>query len=78
MQDREFRRSLGEFATGVAVVLTAGDEGPGGDHVIFVVRVVRHAAHPDTPMPLIFFRGRYRDLVDETEREPEWPLPIHY
>ena len=50
----------------------------GGDHVIFVVRVVRHAAHPDTPMPLIFFRGRYRDLVDETEREPEWPLPIHY
>jgi hypothetical protein len=46
--------------------------------VIFVVRVVRHAAHPDTPMPLIFFRGRYRDLVDETEREPEWPLPIHY
>jgi len=50
----------------------------GGDHVIFVVRVVRHATHPDKPMPLIFFRGRYRDLVDETEREPEWPLPIHY
>ncbi|RTM15345.1 MAG: flavin reductase [Bradyrhizobiaceae bacterium] len=50
----------------------------GGDHVIFVVRVVRYATHPDAPAPLIFFRGRYRDLVDETQREPEWPLPIHY
>lgn len=50
----------------------------GGDHVIFVVNVVRHATHPDAPAPLIFFRGRYRDLVDETQREPEWPLPIHY
>lgn len=50
----------------------------GGDHVIFLVRVVRHMAHPDAPPPLIFFRGRYRDLVDETEREPTWPLPIHY
>lgn len=50
----------------------------GGDHVIFVVRVVRHTVHSDAPAPLIFFRGRYRDLVDETEREPTWPLPIHY
>lgn len=50
----------------------------GGDHVIFVVRVIRHAVHSDTPAPLIFFRGRYRDLIDETEREPTWPLPIHY
>lgn len=50
----------------------------GGDHVIFVVRVVRHSVHSDAPAPLIFFRGRYRDLVDETEREPTWPLPIHY
>lgn len=50
----------------------------GGDHVIFVVRVVRHAVRAGNPAPLIFFRGRYRDIVDETEREPSWPLPIHY
>jgi flavin reductase (DIM6/NTAB) family NADH-FMN oxidoreductase RutF len=50
----------------------------GGDHVIFVVRVVRHTVHSEAPTPLIFFRGRYRDLIDETEREPTWPLPIHY
>jgi flavin reductase (DIM6/NTAB) family NADH-FMN oxidoreductase RutF len=50
----------------------------GGDHVIFVVRVVRHTTRDEAAAPLIFFRGRYRDLVDETEREPTWPLPIHY
>jgi flavin reductase (DIM6/NTAB) family NADH-FMN oxidoreductase RutF len=50
----------------------------GGDHVIFVVRVVRHATGSEAAAPLIFFRGRYRDLVDETQREPTWPLPIHY
>jgi flavin reductase (DIM6/NTAB) family NADH-FMN oxidoreductase RutF len=50
----------------------------GGDHVIFVVRVIRHAVRAGNPAPLIFFRGRYRDIVDETEREPTWPLPIHY
>ena len=50
----------------------------GGDHVIFLVRVVRHTVRPGNPAPLIFFRGRYRDIVDETEREPAWPLPIHY
>ena len=49
-----------------------------GDHVIFVVRVLRHAVRAGNPAPLIFFRGRYRDVVDETEREPSWPLPIHY
>jgi flavin reductase (DIM6/NTAB) family NADH-FMN oxidoreductase RutF len=50
----------------------------GGDHVIFVVRVVGHAVRAGNPAPLIFFRGRYCDLVDESEREPSWPLPIHY
>ncbi|WP_158671550.1 flavin reductase family protein [Bradyrhizobium guangdongense] len=50
----------------------------GGDHVIFVVRVVRHTTRPEVTKPLIFFRGRYRDLIDESEREPTWPLPIHY
>lgn len=50
----------------------------GGDHVIFVVRVLRHAVRAGSPAPLVFFRGRYRDLIGETEREPSWPLPIHY
>ncbi len=50
----------------------------GGDHVIFVVHVLRHTIRSGNPAPLVFFRGRYRDIVDETEREPAWPLPIHY
>ena len=48
----------------------------GGDHVIFVGRVVRFSAYP-AKQPLIFFRGAYRSLQD-TERSPEWPLPMHY
>jgi flavin reductase (DIM6/NTAB) family NADH-FMN oxidoreductase RutF len=48
----------------------------GGDHVIFVGRVVRFTAYPNNE-PLIFFRGAYRSLAD-TERSPEWPLPMHY
>jgi len=50
----------------------------GGDHVIFVVRVLRHTVRPGNAAPLVFFRGRYRDVVDESDREPSWPLPIHY
>ncbi|TAL84631.1 MAG: flavin reductase [Candidimonas sp.] len=50
----------------------------GGDHMIFVIRVLRHTVRAGNPAPLVFFRGRYRDLVGETEREPTWPLPIHY
>jgi flavin reductase (DIM6/NTAB) family NADH-FMN oxidoreductase RutF len=48
----------------------------GGDHVIFVGRVVRFMAYPDNE-PLIFYRGAYRSLAG-TERSPEWPLPMHY
>jgi flavin reductase (DIM6/NTAB) family NADH-FMN oxidoreductase RutF len=48
----------------------------GGDHVIFVVRVVRHTVRAGNPAPLIFFRGRYCDLVDESEREPSWAPPF--
>jgi flavin reductase (DIM6/NTAB) family NADH-FMN oxidoreductase RutF len=48
----------------------------GGDHVIFVGRVVRFSAYPANE-PLIFFRGAYRSL-QSTERSPEWPLPMHY
>lgn len=50
----------------------------GGDHVIFVVKVVRHTMRAGSSPPLIFFRGRYCDLVDQAVREPEWPLPMHY
>ena len=50
----------------------------GGDHVIFVTRVLDYTVRPYETAPLIFFRGRYRDLREETEREPAWPLPIHY
>jgi flavin reductase (DIM6/NTAB) family NADH-FMN oxidoreductase RutF len=48
----------------------------GGDHLIFVGRVVRFNAYP-TAEPLIFFRGAYRSLAG-TERAAEWPLPMHY
>lgn len=48
----------------------------GGDHLIFVGRVVSFAAH-DAGDPLLFFRGAYRSLA-ATERPPQWPLPMHY
>ena len=48
----------------------------GGDHLIFIGRVVQFSARPDKD-PLIFFRGAYRSLAG-TERCPEWPLPMHY
>jgi flavin reductase (DIM6/NTAB) family NADH-FMN oxidoreductase RutF len=46
----------------------------GGDHVIFVGRVVRFSAYPASE-PLIFFRGAYRSL-QAGERNPERPLPM--
>lgn len=49
----------------------------GGDHVIFVGRVVRFSAQPEEE-PLIFFRGKYSSLKTETQSEPQWPLPMHY
>lgn len=35
----------------------------GGDHVIFLARVVRFSMQPEAA-PLVFFRGRYRSLVE--------------
>jgi len=49
----------------------------GGDHVIFVGRVVRFNARTDLD-PLLFFRGKYCDLTTEARPAPQWPLPIHY
>jgi flavin reductase (DIM6/NTAB) family NADH-FMN oxidoreductase RutF len=48
----------------------------GGDHLIFVGRVVRFAADAANE-PLIFFRGAYRGLARH-ESSPQWPLPMHY
>lgn len=52
----------------------------GGDHVIFVVEVVNFATPISDGEPLVFFRGRYRQLAaDQNHPAPEqWPLPIHY
>jgi flavin reductase (DIM6/NTAB) family NADH-FMN oxidoreductase RutF len=47
----------------------------GGDHVIFVGRVVRFRLKSDGD-PLLFFRGRYCGI--RAEQPPQWPLPIHY
>jgi flavin reductase (DIM6/NTAB) family NADH-FMN oxidoreductase RutF len=49
----------------------------GGDHVIFIGRVVRFSVH-EQEEPLVFFRGKYRALSDEHQHTPSWPLPIHY
>lgn len=49
----------------------------GGDHVIFVGRVIRFSARTDLD-PLVFFRGKYADLATESRPAPQWPLPIHY
>ena len=37
----------------------------GGDHVVFIVRVIRHTVREDRPAPLLFFRGAWRSLRDE-------------
>lgn len=51
----------------------------GGDHLIFVGRVLRFStpAALETP-PLLFFRGRYHGVDGEGASAPLWPLPIHY
>ncbi|MDR3467840.1 MAG: flavin reductase family protein [Xanthobacteraceae bacterium] len=49
----------------------------GGDHVIFIGRVVRFSARDDDE-PLVFFRGKYRTLGHDGQPAPDWPLPIHY
>jgi flavin reductase (DIM6/NTAB) family NADH-FMN oxidoreductase RutF len=51
----------------------------GGDHVIFVGKVLRFCASEDAKVqPLIFWRGKYHGLVVGDESAPLWPLPIHY
>jgi flavin reductase (DIM6/NTAB) family NADH-FMN oxidoreductase RutF len=51
----------------------------GGDHVIFVGKVLRFwASDRSDDQPLIFWRGKYHGLVVGDESAPLWPLPIHY
>jgi flavin reductase (DIM6/NTAB) family NADH-FMN oxidoreductase RutF len=50
----------------------------GGDHVIFVGRVMQHAAHAQQPSPLVFFRGCFQELTPAGQPAVEWPLPMHY
>ncbi|TDR90384.1 flavin reductase family protein [Enterovirga rhinocerotis] len=49
----------------------------GGDHVIFVARVLRHSVHPGPKEPLLFFRRRYRGLDEARDEDaPDNPSPI--
>lgn len=50
----------------------------GGDHRIFVVEVLRHTVGREGDMPLLFFRGHYRELGPGEGEMASWPLPIHY
>ena len=47
----------------------------GGDHLIFVARVLRFSSA--SGRPLVFFQGAYRALAEDAQA-PMWPLPIHY
>ncbi len=49
----------------------------GGDHVIFVGRVVRFRSRPATP-PLVYHRGSYVRLDHGGEQQVGWPLAMHY
>ncbi len=49
----------------------------GGDHVILIGRVIAFRASTEQE-PLAFFRGRYTALDRHEDREPVWPLAIHY
>lgn len=48
-----------------------------GDHIIFVARVLTFEVSPSTAAPLVFYRGRYRNLADEANlslpAEALWP-----
>ena len=46
----------------------------GGDHVIFIGRVVRFAA-TSSAEPLVFFRGAYRGITGRDSQAPDWPQP---
>lgn len=59
----------------------AHDTLDGGDHVIFLGRVLRFACRDDG-LPLVYFRGAYTGIEDTPARYPDasaaWPLAQHY
>ena len=58
----EFRRALGQFATGITIVTAIDAEHDGGDHVIVVGRVLDLGITHDAG-PLLYFRGRYERMA---------------
>ncbi|MGU3574972.1 flavin reductase family protein [Brucellaceae bacterium C25G] len=50
----------------------------GGDHKIFIGRVINFATSATEAEPLLFFRGRYHSVTGPRIDVPEWPLPSHY
>jgi len=49
----------------------------GGDHVLFIVEIVRLRVFTDRA-PLLFCQGNYGALKPTDEPAPLWPLDIHY
>lgn len=49
----------------------------GGDHVIFIGRVIRFTSESRIP-PLVYHRGKYASLDPGTTRDAGWPLAMHY
>ena len=47
----------------------------GGDHVIFLGRVVRFSSNPESE-PLVFFRGKYHGVRPGDEHAPAGPRPV--
>ena len=62
---RALRATLGEFATGVAIVTARRQT---GDHVLFVIEVVGHRrTHGE---PLVFHASRYGKIERAAEAIP--------
>lgn len=49
----------------------------GGDHVLFIARIVHFTAAQERH-PLVFAQGRYATLDRGQDAPPLWPLDIHY
>ena len=50
----------------------------GGDHLIFLGRVVSFRTSDTAAEPLLFFRGRYHSVAGPRIDVDAWPLPLHY
>ena len=50
----------------------------GGDHLIFLGRVVNFRTSDTAAEPLLFFRGRYHSVAGPRIDVDAWPQPLHY